>query len=177
MRQLIQDLQYALRMLAKNPAFTLAVVLMLALGIGVNASVFSFIDFMLLQPLPVPEANRIVVVSRGDTTLFSHPDYSDYRNRTRAFTALAASTPTEASFDLEGQSEAITAEAVSASYQDVMRVPLVSGQWFTSTVGMDGSSSARRRSVSAILAWHHASAPGYGSGCSRNSSVHTTPAW
>ena len=131
MRQLIQDLQYALRMLAKNPAFTLAVVLMLALGIGVNASVFSFIDFMLLQPLPVPEANRIVVVSRGDTTLFSHPDYSDYRNRTRAFTALAASTPTEASFDLEGQSEAITAEAVSASYQDVMRVPLVRGQWFT----------------------------------------------
>jgi putative ABC transport system permease protein len=71
MSSLLLDLRYGLRTLAKNPAFALAAVLMLALGIGVNASVFSFIDFMLLQPLSLPEANRIVVVSRGETTLFS----------------------------------------------------------------------------------------------------------
>src|SRR5262249_21644009 len=111
MRQLLQDLRHGFRMLSKSPGFAFGAVLMLALGIGVNASVFSFLDFMLLQPLPLPDANRIVVVSRGETTLFSYPDYSDYHDRSKAFTALAATIPTEASFDVEGQSEAITAEA------------------------------------------------------------------
>jgi hypothetical protein len=131
MGTLFQDLKFGLRMLAKNPGFTAVAVLTLALGIGVNASVFSYLDFMLLRPLSLPGANRVVEVTRGATTFFSYPDYADYRDRSQAFAALAAVTPTEATFDLEGRSEAITAEAVSASYEDVMRAPLVLGRWFT----------------------------------------------
>jgi macrolide transport system ATP-binding/permease protein len=126
-----QDLRYALRLLRKSPGFTAVAVVTLALGIGVNASVFSFLDFMLLRPLSVPEANRVVLLSRGEATLFPYPDYSDYRERSQAFAALAATTPTEATLDVEGISELITAEAVSASYEPVMRVPLMLGRWFT----------------------------------------------
>ncbi len=129
--ELIADTQYGLRILRKNPGFTSVAVLTLALGIGVNTSVFSLLDAMLLRPLAVPEASRVVVVHRGEATSFSYPDYVVYRDRNQAFAALTATMPTEASFDLEGRSETITAEAVSANYQDVMRVPLVMGRWFS----------------------------------------------
>jgi predicted permease len=126
----IQDVRFGLRMLVKNPGFTAVAVVTLALGIGVNTAVFSFLDAMLLRPLAVPEASRVVVVSRGEGTSFSYPDYVDYRDRNQAFVALTASMPTEASFDLAGSSETVTAEAVSANHQDVMRVPLILGHWF-----------------------------------------------
>ncbi|HKN85133.1 MAG TPA: hypothetical protein VJW17_16930, partial [Pyrinomonadaceae bacterium] len=57
---MIQDLIYGLRWLRKNPGFTVLAVLMLAVGIGVNTAMFSVINAVLLQPLPYPEADRIV---------------------------------------------------------------------------------------------------------------------
>ncbi|HET9178880.1 MAG TPA: ABC transporter permease [Terriglobia bacterium] len=128
---LLQDLRYGLRQLRRNPGFSIAVIVTLAFGIGVNTSVFSFLDAVALRPLAVPSADRIVVIHRGDSTRFSYPDYIDYRDRNQAFTALAATFPTEATLDFDGQSDAITAEAVSANYEAVMRTPLLLGHWFT----------------------------------------------
>ena len=131
----VQDLRFGLRMLRKSPGFTAVAAVTLALGIGVNTSVFSFLDAVVLRPLAVPLANQVVVVSRGDSTRFSYADYADYRDGNQAFAALAATFPTEANLGFNGQSELITCEAVSTKYDDVMRIPLLLGHWFADEDG------------------------------------------
>ena len=125
------DVRYGLRMLRKSPGFTAVAVVTLALGIGVNTSVFSLVDIAFLRPLVVPEANQVVILSRGGNPLFSYDDYSDYRDRNLSFAALTATIPTESSLDYQGLSRATAAEAVSGNYEQVMRVKPLLGRWFT----------------------------------------------
>ena len=61
MRTLIQDIRYGIRMLLKNPAMTLVAALTLALGIGANTTIFSAVNGLMLRPLPVANADRLVV--------------------------------------------------------------------------------------------------------------------
>lgn len=126
-----QDVRYASRMLRKSPGFTVLAALCLALGIGVNASVFALLDFTMLRPLAVPGPYRMTVLSRAGNPEFSYPDYVAYRDRSQAFTALAASLPTESSIDANDQSHLVSAEAVSADYFETMGVSPFIGRWFT----------------------------------------------
>ena len=126
----LRDLRYGLRGLRKSPGFTAVAVLTLALGIGANTSVFSLSNFVLMRPLAVLDAERVTVVSHGGHPLFSYPNYRDYQDRNQSFTAFAASNPTESSLDYEGESRATAAEAVSASYSEVMSVQPLLGRWF-----------------------------------------------
>ncbi|MCI0349213.1 MAG: ABC transporter permease, partial [Acidobacteriales bacterium] len=96
-----QDLRFGLRMLRKNPGFSLIVILTLALGIGVNTALFSVFNAVALRPLPVKDPDRIVKVYRkelgkswreasGSVSLFSYPEYTDQRDNAQSFSGLTA---------------------------------------------------------------------------------------
>ncbi len=129
MRNRIQDIRYAVRLFSNAPGFTCLAALCLALGIGVNASIFGLLDFAFFKPLPVSDPSRLITLSRPATGLFSYPDYRDLRDHARS-AELAAFTPTESSLEFERNSHLIGAEAVSTNYPAVAGVNTVLGKWF-----------------------------------------------
>src|SRR4026207_743219 len=90
---MFQDLRYSLRSLLKRPGFTVVVVATLALGIGVNAAIFSVFN-LLLRPLPVKEPESVVrpMLEEGPSRseLFSFPDYAYIRDHNQSFTEVLA---------------------------------------------------------------------------------------
>src|ERR1700686_5530361 len=90
-----QDLAYGVRGLVRNPGFAAVVILTLALGIGANTAIFSVVHGVLMRPLPYRAPERLVLVHQaapkiGDDSFgFSVPDFTDFRERTRGFSALS----------------------------------------------------------------------------------------
>src|SRR5215212_7253584 len=120
LEDLLQDLRYALRVLTKSPAFTLVSVISLALGIGVNATVFGFVNAVMLRPLPLPDHDELVRIQ--DDNLPAYSDYLAFDERAEVFRGLAA-------YDFDGYQlvagdSAARAEVVLASgnYFDVLGV-------------------------------------------------------
>lgn len=95
MDSLLQDLRYSFRRLIKSPAFSLIVVVTLALGIGANSAIFSAVNAILLRPLPYPEPGRLVTINHFYPRLndlkapVSAPGFRDYQQRTRSFVSMA----------------------------------------------------------------------------------------
>ena len=93
---MLQEIRYALRLLARNPGFTAIAALSLGLGIGANSAIFSLADALLLRPLPVREPGSLVTVSTDRPNLseglggVSYPDYRDFRQNSQSFEDLAA---------------------------------------------------------------------------------------
>lgn len=122
MSDLLRDLQYSLRMLVKNPLFTLVVVVTLALGIGLNAATFSAVSGILLRPLGgVQEPEELVQIYRKwggmDYGSVSIPHYQDLRDRTgEVFEDVAAYFFAPVSLSVEGRSERSMGMAVSANF-------------------------------------------------------------
>ena len=95
---MLTSIKHALRVLKKDPVFTLVAIGSLALGIGATAAMFSFADSILLRPLPILQPDRVVTLNTATSTPFasnpniSYPDYADLRDRNRSFDGLAAAS-------------------------------------------------------------------------------------
>ena len=126
------DLRYAVRQVKRSPGFAVLAVLCLGLGIGANTSIFSALNSVLFRPLPVADPGRLVMLSRGTSANFSYPDFQDLQARGRLLSGLTASFPMESDLEVDGVSEFVAAEVVSANYGSVLGVAPALGRWFTS---------------------------------------------
>ena len=128
-----RDLRYTIRMLGRNPGFTIIALLALALGIGANTAVFSVVNAILLRPLPgIADPARLVSVYRiqnGQTfDDMGYPDYRDYRDRNQSLLGLAAHGATALSFNYAGTPERMICDLVTGSYFDVLGVQPAAGR-------------------------------------------------
>src|SRR3954464_4861882 len=130
LEQCWQDLHFGLRMLRKNPGFTVVAVLTIALGIGVNAGIFTIINAVAMHPLQVEDAGRVVSVYQifqgdktrrvhGQSSFFSYPEYLDYRDHNEVFSGLVAYTPlVQAAFSSTGR--LLVGQLASCNYFEVL---------------------------------------------------------
>ncbi len=136
MGTLWQDLRYGARMLWKSPGFTTVAVVVLALGIGANSTIFSMINGLLLRPLSGVEApERLVAVYTSDFSsgLYgssSYPDYVSFRDGADAFDGLAAYEGAVASLTGNDEPQRLNGEAVTGNYFKVLGVGAAAGRMF-----------------------------------------------
>ena len=152
-----QDLRYACRILARNPGFTLVAVLSLAIGIGANTAVFSFVNAVVLRPLALRDSNTLVMVRPAPpaTGLFSGVrtvtpgDFLDWQNQNHVFTTMAAFTTTTFSVTTGGDPERLLGATVTSEFFETAGVSPIAGR--TSAPACGGAASMPIRA-----SWAHA---------------------
>ncbi|HEV2489634.1 MAG TPA: ABC transporter permease [Candidatus Acidoferrales bacterium] len=129
-----QDIRYGFRILSKAPAFTVIAILTLALGIGANSTVFSWINATLLTPIPgMPHPSEVVSIVRGaqgDVESISYADFKDLRDRNHSFSGMTAFGLWPMSLTGQGKPIRVWGTVVSASYFDVLGVRPLIGRGF-----------------------------------------------
>ncbi len=129
-----QDLRYGVRMLVKNPGFTLVAVLTLALGIGANTTIFSVVNAVLLRPLQYPNAERIVAVQelneKSSRVQVTPANFLDWRAQNTVFEHLAAIFTRTANLIVGDESERIDLAMTSADFFQVFGVQPQLGRFF-----------------------------------------------
>ena len=140
METLWQDLKFGVRALLKNPAFAAVAVVTLALGIGVNSTVFSIVNEYLFRPLPVKDPDHLVALGTKDSTFevpyeISYPNYEDLRDRTEVFADAIAFQNTVFNLSADGQAERAWAELVTGNYFSMLGVDPAVGRTFTEDEG------------------------------------------
>src|SRR6516164_5033237 len=139
----LQDIRFALRMFRKSPGFTTVAVLTLALGIGANTAIFSLTNQILLRDLPVPQAERLVILrspgpNHGHTwgdvdqgaQSFSYPMYKDLQERSTVFSGLLACRAATVNVSGHGETQAAHADLVSGNFFETLEVQPALGRLF-----------------------------------------------
>jgi putative ABC transport system permease protein len=118
-----QDINYAVRSLARSPGYTMMAIAVLALGIGATSAIFSFVDGVLLKPLPYRDPNRLVQVweksPQGDRNYVSALNFADWQRQQRVFEGIAAYSTAPATLSTGTEPIQLDASRVSASYFEV----------------------------------------------------------
>jgi putative ABC transport system permease protein len=140
---MFQDLRFGLRMLLKNPGFTLVAVFTLALGIGANTAIFSVVNALMLRPLPYPDPERLVWVdyassrNTGGEVLSAH--FINWREQNQTLGGIAQFDPTTRTLTGAGEPERVEVGQISASFFTTLGVqPLPPGRNFTAAEDKTG---------------------------------------
>lgn len=140
-----QDVAFAIRQLVRRPGFAASVVLLLALGIGLNAGIFAVINSVVLRPLPLPDPDRLVIITeRTDRfeTPTSWPDFLDLRQRNRVLESSAAFSRSDFVFRGGGDARNVKGCSVTPEYFSTLGVAPVAGRVFDPSEGETGSAVA-----------------------------------
>jgi putative ABC transport system permease protein len=129
---LLQDIRYGFRMLVKNPGFTATAVVTLALGIGVNTTIFSIAEAFLVHPLALPSVNRVVAVTNGQKRPVAPADYLDWKSQSRLFEHTSAYRSEDMNLTGTGEPERVYGAAVSADFFTALSVEPSLGRAFSS---------------------------------------------
>ena len=140
MRTLLQDIKYGFRQLRQRPAFSIVVVLVLALGIGANTAIFNLVYAVLLRPLPVNNPQELVLLtpegfypggSMRSYSSHSYPMYEFLKEHNEVFSGLLCRCQFDANVGLQGQTHRIKAEMVSGDYFSTLGIRSVLGRLIT----------------------------------------------
>jgi putative ABC transport system permease protein len=133
---LVRDIRYTLRTLARSPGFTMAALLALALGIGANTAVFSVVNAVLLRPLPYADPDRLVMVftsrphsERGNASV---AEFLDWRATSRSFQTLAAVNRSRFTLTGDGEAVQISGLSVTATFFETLGARPLLGRTFAS---------------------------------------------
>ena len=156
MNFLLSDLQYSARTLLKRPLFTIVAVCSLALGIAVNATVFSWVERILLRPLPgVPDAGRIVciktVAPNGDLLESSYLDFKDFVQQTHSFRGIIGSRMAPLFLGDFSTGRRVWSELVTGNFFNVLRVKPILGRTFSPDEQKDTPGAAPSAVISETL--------------------------
>ena len=125
MRTFLQDLGFGVRMVRRQPSFSLVVIMTLALAIGANTVIFSFANVLLLRPLPMKDDRTLGWIFAvdpyrgGDRGPLSIPEFLDYRASLTSFESIAASTRASVTLTGRGDARRLVASRVSANLIDM----------------------------------------------------------
>jgi putative ABC transport system permease protein len=147
LEEILRDVRYAARVIVQEPGFTAVAVLMLALGTGANTAIFTLVDELLIRPLQVDHAEELVKVEAESlnphfmNTIFSHPDYFDYRELNQVMSGLIAYAERDGVLGSSDSPLKVSINLVSANYFDVLGVR-VRGRGFLPEEENPGASPA-----------------------------------
>jgi putative ABC transport system permease protein len=131
---LIQDIRFALRVLRKNPGFTLVAVLVLAIGIGANTAIFSVVDTVLLRPLPYPHAERLVFVEnvfhQAGHTPMTYTNFQFWRDQHQLFDQVMTYFSSTAAMTGLQEPEEVPIVRISANLLPTLGVSPIAGRGF-----------------------------------------------
>ncbi|HET7695646.1 MAG TPA: ABC transporter permease [Vicinamibacterales bacterium] len=126
-----QDLRYAVRMLLRQPGFSIVAIVTLALGIGANTAIFSLLDKVIVRPLPVEAPERLVAFDANDSPLIvSNPVYEALRDRAPALASLAAHAERPLTLSGGTHGERVTGAIVSGNYFRTVGITAAVGRLF-----------------------------------------------
>lgn len=140
MENLWRDTRFGLHMMRKSPGVAGTAILTIALGIGINGSVFTLLNAIVFRPLPLPESNRLVGVYQqfkgkfrryvyGNGTLFSYREYREYRDRNQVFSGVAGFADIVHAV-LPGTTQTVKGSLTTCNYFDVLQSPPALGRGF-----------------------------------------------
>jgi macrolide transport system ATP-binding/permease protein len=143
LEQFLQDVRYGARTLGRSPSLTIAAVLAIALGVGINVGIFSVLNGLALRLLPIPRAREVLSVDQilhfrshghrdvhDNSGYFSWSEYRAYRDQNHVFSGIAAYEPYVEATLAGGNARPILGSATSCNYFDVLEMPPALGRGF-----------------------------------------------